>query len=61
MDPEHRLGGKAVRRALPVREELRGKAMRELVSPPSLSNITFCLTLNRKISVLKTIKKNFLF
>jgi hypothetical protein len=42
---------------VPVREELRGKAMRELFSPPSLSNITFCLTLNRKTSVLKTIKK----
>jgi hypothetical protein len=59
MDPEHWLGGKAVRRALPVREELRGKAMRALFSPPSLSNITFCLTLNSKPSVLKTIKKNF--
>jgi hypothetical protein len=46
---------------VPVREELRGKAMRALFSPPSLSNITFCLTLNRKISVLKTIKKFFLF
>jgi len=48
MDPEHWLGGKAVRRAVPVREELRGKAMREVFSPPSLSNITFCLTLNSK-------------